>query len=88
MVTSNPNALFIDTEKNLFGFSIDNYKDNKTHYLVFSYDEEKGFTTMLDTSFSESYTPCRGLYIDDRFYVVGIGKGIRVFDMNSFEKLS
>ena len=87
VVARNPNALFIDTEKNLFGFSIDNYIDDATHYLVFSYDEENGFTTKLNTRFSESYTPCRGLYIDDKFYVVAIGKGIRVFDMKNFKKL-
>lgn len=87
-VTNNPNALFIDTEKNLFGFSAGNYKDNQTCYMVFSYDEEKGFTTKLNTSFSESFIPCRGLYIADKFYVVGVGKGIKVFDLESFKKLS
>lgn len=87
-VTNNPNALFIDTEKNLFGLPVDDYNDNKTHYMVFSYDEEKGFTTLLDTSFAESLTPCRGLYIDDRFYVVAVGRGVRVFDLDGFERLN
>lgn len=66
-------SILMDPEKNIFGFTCDN------RYLVFSYDEEKGFVNEFLYDFyqdtlngypSSSEYDTRGLYINDTFYLV------------------
>ena len=54
---SNPNALFIDTDKNIFGFGLEeysviNYRTNNSEYkyMVYSYSDKKGFVNKLNYS--------------------------------------
>nr|WP_302591984.1 beta-propeller domain-containing protein [uncultured Marvinbryantia sp.] len=85
----NYKAILADPEKNLLGFVCD---DN---YLVFSYDEEKGFENLLTYNLSEggrrqyywyAYDDVRGLYINDSFYLAA-SDIIRAFDITeAFEQ--
>lgn len=80
-------SILADPAKNVIGF----YCDNR--YLVFSYDETKGFTNELVYDFysdmlinQAEYDTMRGLYIDDTFYLAGNTFFIS-FDMkNDYEK--
>ena len=89
MGLDNYKAILVNPEKNLLGFVCD---DN---YLVFSYDEEKGFENLLTYNLSQgerqqsywyAYDDVRGLYINDSFYIAA-SDIIRVFDITeSFEQ--
>ena len=62
----NYKAILADGEKNLIGFVCDG------EYLVFSYDEEKGFQnlltyTMSDWEYWDGDASCRGVYAGDEF---------------------
>ena len=79
----NYKAILVNPEKNLLGFVCD---DN---YLVFSYDEEKGFENLLTYNLSQgerqqsywyAYDDVRGLYINDSFYIAA-SDIIRAFDI-------
>ncbi len=77
----NPNALFIDTDKNIFGFGADLNDFTSQDYLVFSYDEQEGFIKKLKQKLtSKSELKSRGLYIDNDFYVVNVGKEITCYE--------
>lgn len=75
-------AAMIDTEKNVFGFMCD------SSYMIFRYDEEKGFENIFtenlgDSYYSSSYNGTqgiRGCFIDNSFYLIGGGQ-IRIYDM-------
>lgn len=94
----NPNALFIDEERGLVGFSAEFYDEESgfgvsDEYLVYSFDKKKGFHKKLATpirylkewyDFNETG---RGLYIDDIFYVVSVGANqIESFSYPDFKK--
>lgn len=73
-------AILADGEKNLIGFVCDG------EYLVFSYDEEKGFQnlltyTMSDWEYWDGDASCRGVYAGDAFYIVDQDE-VLCFDMN------
>ena len=73
-------AILADGEKNLIGFTCDE------EYMVFSYDEEKGFQnlltyTMSDWAYWDGDARCRGVYAGDRFYIV-TQEEVLCFDMN------
>ena len=73
-------AILADGEKNLIGFVCDG------EYLVFSYDEEKGFQnlltyTMSDWEYWDGDASCRGVYAGDEFYIVDQDV-VLCFDMN------
>ena len=73
-------AILADGEKNLIGFVCDG------EYLVFSYDEEKGFQnlltyTMSDWEYWDGDASCRGVYAGDEFYIVNQDE-VLCFDMN------
>ena len=77
----NYKCILADPQKNLIGF----YCSDR--YMVFRYDEEKGFERMLLYDFYEdmindtsSYDTMRGLYIGNEFYLAGAGYVIG-FDM-------
>ena len=76
----NYKAILADGEKNLIGFVCDG------EYLVFSYDEEKGFQnlltyTMSDWEYWDGDTSCRGVYAGDEFYIIDQDE-VLCFDMN------
>lgn len=80
----NYKAIMIDPEKNLFGFACD------TNYLLFSYDEERGFINHLTYNMSKGkdssygwYEDVRGLYIEDTFYLADADQ-ILAFDLEDF----
>lgn len=92
-VIENPNALFIDTEKNRIGFQVRDEEDAcMGDYLVYSYNEKTGFVEELQYSLMEPETAGygiargRGVYIGDTFYVVSIGQHIAMFDLQTLEK--
>ena len=73
-------AILADGEKNLIAFVCDG------EYLVFSYDEEKGFQnlltyTMSDWEYWDGDASCRGVYAGDEFYIVDQDE-VLCFDMN------
>ena len=73
-------AILADGEKNLIGFVCDG------EYLVFSYDEEKGFQnlltyTMSDWEYWDGDASCRGVYAGDEFYIIDQDE-VLCFDMN------
>lgn len=80
-------SILVQPQKNIIGF----YCDNR--YLVFSYDEEEGFTSELTYDFysdmlvgQAEYNTMRGLYIEDTLYLAG-NTFLVSFDMkNGFEK--
>lgn len=74
--------IMIDPEKNLFGFACD------VNYLVFTYEEEKGFVNLLTYNMAQGsgntygwYSGVRGLYIGKTFYLAD-EKQILAFDMD------
>ena len=85
------NALLIDPEKNLIGFSAqDEYYINHDRreynydYFVYSYDKKQGFVKRLEQRIAgDGYfdTKGRGLYINDYFYVVTVGWDISTYKM-------
>ena len=75
----NYKAITIDADKNLIGFVCDE------EYMVFRYDEEKGFEnvltyTMSDNNCWDGQEACRGVYAGGRFYIVDREK-VLMFDM-------
>ena len=77
-------AVLIDYEKNMIGFSCYNNSEN---YYIFGYDTENGFEVKMEEDVAgDSYMSTRGVYIDDRFYVVK-GNAIESYRMGSFEKI-
>ena len=78
----NYRAVFVDTEKNLFGFSA--YGD-ETEYFVFSYDDADGFQDVFSRKLSGYYEP-RGLYAGERFYLIA-GNTVDSYALSDFEKL-
>ena len=75
----NYKAITIDADNNLIGFVCDE------EYMVFRYDEEKGFEnvltyTMSDNNYWDGQEACRGVYAGGRFYIVDREK-VLMFDM-------
>jgi uncharacterized secreted protein with C-terminal beta-propeller domain len=77
-------AILVNRTKNLIGFPADNA------YLVYSYSEADGFKQIaaLRTSSNEVHTQ-RGLFINDVFYLVGIGRRttVRSYQLPGFTPL-
>ncbi|NCB92190.1 MAG: hypothetical protein EOM40_06405 [Clostridia bacterium] len=88
--------VLVDPEKNIIGFCVGNYSvsedEYQERYLVFSYDEQKGFSNKVDQvlgspeAYYSGYGYTGGLYIQNDLYVVEEDK-ITVYDMkNNFDK--
>lgn len=75
-------AVFVDVEKNLFGFL--SYGASN-QYTVLTYDEEKGFREVF-TREMPGYGSVRGLYVDDIFYLVS-GNTVESYTLSGFEKI-
>ena len=78
----NYKGVFVDVQKNLFGFVT--YHDGVT-YQLYTYDEAEGFKKVMSRQLS-GYEGSRGLYIGDVFYLVS-GNMIESYSMNGFEKM-
>ena len=77
----NYKAVFVDVEKNLFGFMA--YGDT-TKYFIFTYDEN-GFLEVFSRELT-LFGDVRGLYAGDRFYLVN-GNTVESFAMDGFQKV-
>lgn len=77
----NYKAVFVDVEKNLFGFMA--YGDI-TKYFIFTYDEN-GFREVFSRELT-LYGNVRGLYAGERFYLVN-GNTVESFTMDGFQKV-
>lgn len=75
-------AVFVDVEKNLFGFL--SYGDNGV-YTMFTYDGESGFREVFSRELMW-YGSTRGLYAGERFYLIS-GNTIESFNLSDFEKV-
>ena len=78
----NYKGVFVDVQKNLFGFVT--YHDGVT-YQLYTYDEAEGFKEVMSRQLI-GYEGSRGLYIGDVFYLVS-GNMIESYSMNGFEKM-
>lgn len=81
-VSYNYKAAFVDTEKNLFGFTA--YSADSTWYYIFTFDGA-GFQQVFKRELS-GYGESRGLYAGERFYIV-CGSTVESFTMDGFEKV-
>ena len=77
----NYKAVFVDVEKNLFGFLA--YGD-VSEYFIFTFDET-GFREVFSRQLAV-YGDVRGLYAGERFYLVS-GNAVESFTMDGFEKV-
>ena len=77
----NYKEVFVDVEKNLFGFMA--YGDT-TKYFIFTYDEN-GFKEVFSRELT-LYGNVRGLYAGERFYLVN-GNTVESFTMDAFQKV-
>ena len=78
-------SIIVDKEKNLIGFnatlSNGNYDDV---YVLYRFENNK-FKKLAEISLSgESYAVI-GLYIDNYFYIVTLGKDVKVLDLNNYK---
>ena len=80
-------ALTVSPDKNVIGFITSTWgsRDMGHSYMVFSYEEGKGFENELTYSFaatdySSDYENARGVYINDTFYLVTSDE-LMAFDM-------
>lgn len=77
-------AVMIDHSKNIIGFDV---SGNTEMYYIFSYDAANGFNLeMREEVNGRSYDGTRGLYINDKVYVVN-GNVIESYRMGSYEKV-
>lgn len=81
-VAYNYKAVFVDVEKNLFGFMA---YGNTPVYHVFSFDEENGFQEVFSREMP-GYGDVRGLYSGDRFYLV-TGNTVEAYTLSDFRKI-
>lgn len=82
-VASNYKAAFVDTEKNLFGFTA--WAENKNSYYIFTFDEAEGFHKVFERELSD-WGETRGLYAGDRFYLI-CGSSVESYTLDGFEKI-
>ncbi|MCI8551253.1 MAG: hypothetical protein HFI68_11830 [Lachnospiraceae bacterium] len=95
---SNHKAVLIDTDKNLFGFLAYRYywggdKEEACDYVLYSYEEEWGFTERAVIHFDWSEisggfgSGVRGVYIGETLYLTGFQDGVRSYSLKSGEEL-
>ncbi len=82
----NHKAVLVDPVRNRIGFGVINAESARCSYKIFSYDA-KGFHKIASLSPKNlfSYSDCRGLYIDDYFYLVDSDEAVYVYDPNTFK---
>ena len=78
-------SIIVDKEKNLIGFnatlSNGNYDDV---YVLYRFENNK-FKKLAEISLSGESYAVRGLYIDNYFYIVTLGKDVKVLDLNNYK---
>jgi uncharacterized secreted protein with C-terminal beta-propeller domain len=78
-------SIIVDKEKNLIGFnatlSNGNYEDV---YVLYRFENNK-FKKLAEISLSGESYAVRGLYIDNYFYIVTLGKDVKVLDLNNYK---
>ena len=77
----NHKAFLISRDKNLIAFPADD------QYVVFGYDEAKGFYQRATVDLGKWSWDARGMFIGDLLYVVG-PDAIHVIDMNGFQTVT
>lgn len=88
-ILNDSRALMIDTDRNLFGFAVQN------RYLLFSYDTSEGFICQFEyevpnSQFDPDYNvyETRSCYVGDNLYLAA-GDTMHVFDMaNGYQELA
>ena len=75
-------AVFVDVEKNLFGFLA---YGSSNQYTVLTYDDENGFSEVFSREMP-GYGSVRGMYVDDTFYLVS-GNTVESYSLSGFVKL-
>ena len=78
-------SIIVDKVKNLIGFkatlSNGNYEDV---YVLYRFENNK-FKKLAEVSLSGESCAVRGLYIDNYFYIVTLGKDVKVLDLNNYK---
>lgn len=81
-VAYNYKSVFMDVEKNLFGFT--GYGD-AMEYNLFTYDETGGFREVFSRELT-GYGEARGLYAGETFYLIA-GNTVESYTLSGFEKI-
>ena len=82
-VAYNYKSVFVDVEKNLFGFRA--YGSQSDVYYIFSYDAAEGFKEVFSRE-QTGYEETRGLYAGEKFYLIA-GNTIESYTLAGFEKI-
>ncbi len=83
----NHKAVFVDEERKLIGFAIDNYDaiTDATQYVMYEYTKGD-FKKIMSQTISDMYST-RGVRIGDIFYVVDVSHEIQTYDMTTWDKV-
>lgn len=77
-------AALIDASKNMIGFPISGAVNQ---YVIFSYNDKNGFELQMQEEINgNSYLGTRGVYANDRFYVIN-GNAIEAYRIGDYEKI-
>lgn len=77
-------AALVDSDRNIIGFPLSGPVDQ---YTIFSYDDSKGFQLLMQEEINgTSYLGTRGVYANDRFYVIN-GNAIEAYQMSDYKKI-
>ncbi len=83
-VAYNYKAVFVDVEKNLFGFRA--YGGNGDVYSLFSYDAAEGFKEVFSRELAAYGGDARGVYAGEKFYLI-VGNTVESYTLSGFEKI-
>lgn len=81
----NHHAVFIQPERNLFGFVLSG-GDGEDKWVLYRYDADKGFEQVMQKKNLPGYN-ARGLYMDEVFYLVMEGKAY-AYSMKDYKEIS
>lgn len=79
-------AVFIEPEKNLFGFALTSGFEDEDVFVLYRYDKNKGFQEVLKHKNMDGFN-ARGLYMGDTFYLVKNGGAVS-YSMKDFKQIS
>lgn len=78
-------SIIVDKEKNLIGFNATLSNGNYDDVYVLYRFENNNFKKLAEVSLSGESCAVRGLYIDNYFYIVTLGKDVKVLDLNNYK---
>ena len=78
-------SIIVDKEKNLIGFNATLSNGNYDDVYVLYMFENNNFKKLAEVSLSGESCAVRGLYIDNYFYIVTLGKDVKVLDLNNYK---